>query len=388
MYDAKKFREVVEQNLKGRKKKEFAEECGISPSTLARYMSDKNPLRPSRSMLLGMSNHMDVSYEDLLTACGYESIPAFLQMDVKNRCLRNLEVMNEGFTTLCKSCRVYGNIRDFLQEYRMLYSEEDVEFEIGFKEEYEGSRYAYAEYFVPVIASFSFSGKECRTYFVLYFSETKGNRFIPLAYASDGRSLLEADVFSAKALESFMDEGEDPENMPYYYELRYLASDAQMAERLLKAIFGEEDESLHYMRSVPGFGFVLNDMPVHFMEFMRNHKDSFLTGSAEEKAYDALMNGQEEQALKEYCDDYTWSSGYGAFIGKVIREETGLDIHFFEGMDDSDNCLLVEEDSEDYRPRELKSMLFPYAKELGLSRFGACVTYVKSFLDSRDIYKL
>lgn len=391
VYDSKKLRELINDEVAkaGKTKKDFAAECGITPETLTRFISETNPRRPSRATLKKIASNSRITFDELLAVCGYESSTHIHETDINKRCVENIKVMSKGFSELCESTRIYSSgIKSFLNEYKTCYSKENVEFLIGEKKEYEGDWHRGAEYYCPVCIRFMAKAKECRTFAVIYFCETKGGQFIPLDFSCDGKSLMEADALPVGTDDMLFEEGKKLEELPYYYEVRACTN---TAEQLLKAIFGENREEMTYIRSVEGFGLIINETPENFVQFIEAHKDAFLTGKAEEAVYTKLVsesNENKEDVINEYCDEETWDCGAGAWIAKIIREETGTDITWYEGEEDADSCVMVTDESEDFEIRELRALFFPYAKELGLKKFGSCVTYIKGFIDSREIYTI
>jgi transcriptional regulator with XRE-family HTH domain len=386
-YDNTEFRDVLKQELEymGKTQKEFAALCNMTQETLTRYLSVTKPRRPSRSMLKRIADNTSVSYDDWLKFCGYEKPYGFLEDDSVTRCIHNLEHMMTGFNELSQNRRLYESMDEFLIAYRMLYSQESVKFQVTKKQEYEGHLVFDAEYFSIVVAVFDTVGRECKTFGVLYFAETQGGRFLPLGFDISGKALSDVGFFNEGMIQSIYEKGENPETLKYYYTISLSSGKAE--ERLLKAIFGEEDSDLTYMATVEGFGMILNEKPVGFENFVVNHKDTFIGSDYERQVYDAIVNHEKPDLVANYCDDETWSGGYGAVIGKIIRAETDVDIRWYESSAEGyDSCLMVDHESEDYEPRELKSILYPYVKELGLHQFGACIYYQKRSLDSREIF--
>lgn len=374
-------KELEEMNIT---KKEFAAKCDITAETLARITSKTNPIRPSRNTLKKISKITKATYEELLLLSNYTEPTDFLKMEINKRAEYNIEIMQKGFSELCERPRFYDSIKSFLNEYRMLYSKENIEFSIGKKQEYEGEWHKNSEYCCPVCVRFRTNMQECRTFTVIYFCETIGGKFIPIDFATDGKSLVDAMALPVGADDYLYEHGVKIENLPYYYELMNCNKTSE--EKLLKAIFGEKDSDIYYLESLKGFGMILNEVPDNFVKFIENHKESFIKGQAEQSAYDKILNNKINEALEEYCDDETWDSGVGAFVAKIMRIETGLDVEWHKGENDADSCVMVTSDSEDYVPRELRSIFYPYAKELGLESFGSCVTYINGLLDANEIF--
>lgn len=385
-YNPEKFRIILEDVMGKMSKKDFAAKCGITQETLVRCTTKNKATRPSRMTLRKIANNTSLSLEDLLDACGYEDGMSRFNMDINKRALLNIENIHNGMSRMISGVRLYKNLQDFMDSYTYLFSKETIRVSIDKKKEYYGDRHNGAEYFAPVCIKFESKDGTCRTWLVLYFCETMGGKHIVMDYAMDGESLIEAGIIGPEAYDMLYEQGQKPEELPYYYDVRRNAK--EMEKRLLKAIFGTGD--VEFTSAMAGFGFELNEIPKQYKDFLKNHKETICTSLERIKIYEAVLEGKKEpeEVFAEYKDEETWEEGFGAIVTRIMRKETDIPFEWVEGKDDYPSCVLLPRTSEDYRTRELKKIVYPYAKELGVHKFGECVTYITDYLDANAIYEI
>ena len=290
---------------------------------------------------------------------------------------------------MTKNIRLYRSITDFLDDYSTLYGTEDVRFNIGKKQEYIGDHVPNAEYYCPVIATISTRTQECKTWFILYFCETKSGKYVMIDAAFDGKALMEAGMIDDRAIDQLYEEGKKPEDLPYVYQIKYLAG---AKERLLEAIFGGLDDP-EYETAIQGFGFELDKCPERFHEFLKAHEKTFCKDTENRALYKKVMEeGEDPEAVfAELENEYTGDSGYGAVIAQIMAEETDLPFVFWEDHDKKNRCVIVDYDEIDKRginESEVKRAAYRYAKELGLKEYGECISRQLVTLEMRNRYKI
>ena len=380
-YNPELFRKLIEKEMNGMKKKDFAALCGIAPETLYRYLADTNPKRPSKTVLRKIADRTSLSYKELCNACDYKDPLAKYQMDADERALHAVQNIKEAMDKMISGVHAYSSLSDFLDDYHMLYSEEDVEYSYSEKEEYEGKWVKNCDFYSSVCIKFKVKEGICKIWFVLYYYVTVSGKIIITGFDTSGRALMEAGVIDSVACDSLEEDGIDPKEMPYLYQVKHIGFE----KRLFDAIFG--NDMIEYLSAVKGFGFAVNETPPKFLSFMEKHKDTFCIGEQENKAFLELMNGGDpEQVFKDYRNPVTYNTGVGAAIAMIMRAETELEFEWLTGENGSDSCVLLPSEYDDYSVKELRQIVYPYAKELGLHQFGECYVTVKDYLDSKAIF--
>lgn len=383
-----KFRELIENCIGSGSITAFASRCGISREHASRMLS--NAARPSRNTLKKIASAYPgkVTYEELLTACGYASSPADArkELPLEKRVSLNAKDLSEGLKALTKGVRSHRSIYEFMEEYEMIYGcESSSKILVTKPREYEGDKHPGAEVFSIVETRFEDRLQAASTWFVIYYAETKGGNVIVMDAAMDGESLLEAGIMNMKSFENA--NKKEIEEAEYLYRIK---PKGEIAEKLLKALFGGES----YVTAVTGFGFYLDRTPENLREFLADHQKVFSPGELKEFYDLAMQNKNCEDAFLEFEDDETGESGYEAMIAKVMRDETKLPFHLYR--DDADkprNCIMIEGVTDcfgsyvgEYDIEKLKKFTEQYARELGVDKYGAVHVTVSGTIEDQNIF--
>lgn len=172
-------------------------------------------------------------------------------------------------------------------------------------------------------------------------------------------------------------------------------------ERLLQAIFGEKIDDAaddgEYMGArlvtVVGFGFKYNEggtSPDQFRDFLFSHAGTFCRTKEEITLYRKLIDTDESP--NDIFEGYIGNSecaGTGAVVAEILsREYSGKlpgKFKYYETPHKYDNdepgyiCICPNGEGNDYSDSDItpKEIIPVYtaAKELGISRFGACYTF-------------
>ena len=377
-YDVKRFQAFLQDAIGDRSQASFAEMCGISKEHLSRMLRREAPNRPSKVTLRKIADNSaakHISYEDLLTACGYADTPAQAAAlkTPEERAESNAKDMKDGFRELTARVCAYKNVQEFMDEYQMLYGTENCQYAFLKKREYEDGGRHGAEYYIPGVLWFYARAQQVKTYFVLFFCETKGGQVFVTDFAMDGQTIKDMNAVPPAAAAEIEKEGKDIRNMESVYTF---SRNQEAEERLLKAIFGGDDEK--YPFTEVGFGFEMESVPERFGEFVKAHKDSWCTEENEDMISWMDNEMTAEEAFREYVDEDTFCKGFAGVISTILRKETGFD---FESFEDEENghfvVMLPDGFNEDYDIAELKDVILPYVKELGIRTFGevTCRTY-------------
>lgn len=374
-YNRELFRSIMNELIDGSTQIEFANTHGISPEHLSRMMRSDTAGRPSKSTLKKIAGGSETVYDALLRACGHikEKADAGKIFSLQEKIDIRIEEIKNGFSDMTKNVHVYDSIDEFLDEYGMLYDSCHVSFTKGEKREYDsGGRYK-AEYSMPVMAKYEFTGRECRIWAVLYFSETKGGRVVVLDFAMDGKAIVEAETPADEERAKAYSE------RPYLYSVKTYKS---AEEVLLTAIFGESGGNEKKVpSSVIGFGFNFADTAVtagslkRFLEVHGHGCPANMTDAAE-KVLNSLSASEDDCSVN--IDDET-----GDLIAEIIKEETGIGFCYFESSEGGPGAVIVERERYgDYDIDDMKEAAGRYAKELGIDHYGECVVYTYDYLDS------
>ena len=396
-YDDKKFRELLIKAIGTETKQRFAEKAHIKPQQLSRYLRDDYKARPSQRTLKKIADAAGDSqlYDELLEVCGYGETPSMRRrsMPYDERAALNAQDLSTGLKELTAGTVSYPSIEALIKVYEPIYSLEKLtEISVFRKKEYEGRRNLHAEYIACARVKYEDALSECITWFAVYFAETKGGNVVVFDVAMDPASVLEAGGISREVYEEMKDKD-------FVYQIKTnsaLQKKLDNGTDLFEAIFGGIGEE--YVYTYLGFGFYLDEMQ-GFREFILNHEEGFCTGEKERALYDRLKAGEPyEEVFSEYEDDaYTSYIGPEAAIAKIMREETDLKftscIHGDEGIEANRPCIILTEamDSwgeitEDFELEDLKEIVEPYARELGIPEYGEVHVYGKRYEEKRNIF--
>lgn len=345
MFDYERLRDVIREAIGDETQKEFAAKCGMSVPHLNRLMNEESPSRPYKSTLKKIAYYTSASYEDLLVMCGYETSPADARKKQRpeERAEMNARDMANGFKAMTQSVRPYDSIRDFLEEYIMLYSTENVSTRYSAPKECDDNR---AEYYAMCYFEFSNEDYKCTTWFVLYFYRTHSGKIFITNVGMEAEDMVYAGMTE---LADMVRKGRNKEeHSPYIYRIVYRKT---AEERMLEAIFrdtcGEE-----YPTSVVGFGFEYPRTPDTFDQFLELHK------------------GTLQDIPKKETIDKAQTFQTGMLIASIMREETGLQYEYYQyESGKSGGCIMVC----NYELDDVKSVTREYAKELGFRKYGECV---------------
>ena len=347
MFDYEKLREVIRQAIGEGTQAGFAHKCGITPQHLNKLMNADKPARPSKTTLEKLASCTEASYDELLVICGYVESRTTLRRKrpAEQRADLNAQEMETGFKEMTQGVHPYHSIRDFLEESAMLYSTEDITFQIGPKAECDNDR---AEFFVPCTITFKDKDYECTTWFVIFYYKTVGGRFF-----------VTETVMDAGQLKTLGIHGKDDEDAHYVYRIKYRLT---AEERLINAFFGED--AREYPTTMVGFGFDFNAMPEAFDAFVEAHKD-------------AVPEGYDLKALHE---DPHEEIKAGFLIARIMSEETGLPFNYYENEHEKEHGSIMVPEGQ-YELEDIKPITRQYAKELGIPRYGECVIYTTALRD-------
>ena len=388
-YDVEKFRQYIIGLKKDSTMGDFAKKCGISREHLSRLLNGNAKKRPSIETLKKIADATGSDCETLLILCGYAGSPsdARKKMEFKDRVHLNAEDMMDGLQALAQDAKFYNSLKDYLDTYKILYSHESCQYRIRETKEYDGSLFNGAENCATVEVSFKGFEGTCWTFAVLYYSVTKGGRYLIQGTAMDGASLLEVEFMKADIMKQLGISRTAIQDMPY---VTYIKESPE--ERLYKSIFGNM-ESEEYLFPETGIGIDVTVMPPNTAEFIMKHESSL---SEEDRTFFNTKNFTEKDDVEKYFedmeDDESCAKGYKCVLAAIMRAETQLPFTAFEsnakGSREIDGRIpagIFCPDTDNSNEDVMKSSK-EYAKELGLTEYGEQLVFMIRFRS--DTYKV
>ena len=383
-YDVEKFRQYITA-LKGNETMGgFASKCGISREHLSRLMNGNAKKRPSMETLRKIADATGEDYEKLLILCGYAASPAGArkQREFDERVQMNAKDMMDGLQSLTQGVRLYNSLGDFIETYNMLYSHESCKYVISKKDEYDGSLFSGAENYATIEVMFSGAEGSCWTFAVLYYSVTKGGKYLMQGVAMDGESLLEAEFLKPETMSKMGFTESVVRDMPY---ITYIRESPE--QKLFKKIFGNKQDEYPFPET--GIGMDVTVMPEGTAEFIARHESSLSEDERDFfKTKEFAANADPEEYFDGLEDNESCASGYKAVLAAIMRAETELPFTAFEsnidGAKDVDGRAKagIFCPNTDSSNKSVMKASREYAKELGLSEYGEQLVYMVHYKGS------
>lgn len=366
----KKFQELLRKGIGTRSQKDFAEQVGITAPHLSRMLNSDTIARPSVETLKKLVAHIsDASLNEFLVACDYDPIKTEdLVIKVEAEFEQGIE---ETKGTMVKS------LNDFLDIIPLLYLSEPAKIDIKEEKKIDVSEFSNAEFKTKVIARWNHEDVSIRTEFDLYYVKTSTGKIIVTGSSLSNEENKRIDSEWTKEV-FVLGENIFLKRQFHNSTLEKFASDSKKimkneADLILNYIFGEEE----VMTTVVGYGFYYKETPDGFRDFLINHASSFCTSSEKLEVYQKCLekNSDIDGIFKEFYHAENDECCTGIVVAEILRNETGLDFHFYDDeCDNGDDCVMFEEEKAD-RGKNIKKyspMLFSCAKELKLPTFGLC----------------
>ena len=339
----KEFRSLLRRGIGTRTQKAFAEEVGISKEHLNRMLNNKEIARPTITVLRNMASHMEtISEQMLLESCGYEIEP------IEERAKRCEEEIAEGLKSLVEAdySQPWKSIQDAILTIDLLYLLENGKFEFKKEEANEEGGHHLAEKKLRCSYRWGDGERECITPVMLYYSRTENGNLIFLDYEVSSTDIQ-------KKLST-------------------------IEERLLKAIFGDEDEKM-VITTVLGYGFQYPETPAGFADFLNAYRGTFCTSKERSKMVLAIIDeGKQPDEVFAAFESDRYGTGTGGAVAEILSHEFGVDFYYYiydEALskEDSPSCILVDEGCLDYDKMNRRQFLLKLqraAEALQIPQFG------------------
>ena len=261
----------------------------------------------------------------------------------------------------------------------MLYSYENCKFAFGKSNEYEGDIFHGAENYITVALIFDSIEGTCYTYAVLYYSETKGGKYVMQGAAVDGKSLLEVNFLKDETIKRMNLTKEEIAEMPY---VTYVIETTE--QKLLRSIFSDDDA---YPYTEVGVGINVTMIPKNTTHFIFTHKNSLSQKEYDDfKLNDFTEECEPEQYFKGMSDNESCTDGYPVVLAAIMRSETGLPYIAMESSEidvDGRNEISIFCPDTDASNQVVVKASSRYAKELGLSEYGEQIIFTTRYKDKQ-----
>ena len=359
------FRRLLRQGIGTRTQGVFANQAGVSRSTISKMLNLKTIPRPEKKTLEAFAAQMfSVSYMDLCLSCGYEPDDInVIAAQIKKAIIEGVNALKGGLAT--------KSPREFLDQIETLFMP-------PVKTRWQA--WPMNEEKIPAVV-----GEERRLYSCEWdYGDNHGSTFFALGYSNtaNGHIVLNGVRVDEKCvLPTFLDHV-DGKKMKFNADLACIIKKRQpsdrlsMEEKLLRSIFGETET---FIRTEIGWGFYYPKTPEGFDAYLLEHASSFCTDEKTRKLYQAWTTGDKsaDEAFEGYMGE-SLEDGTGAVVAHILSVETGRPFRFTrqyteDGPDDS--CVLCTEGvSQTDRKMKIDDKilraLYEAANELGVEKFG------------------
>lgn len=332
------FRELLRNAIgPNRTQSEFAKDAGLTPQYLNRLLNSDNIGCPTKTTLMKISGASfgGIPLAKFMKACGYsdadEEMKSELRaMDLKGRVKRCVDTLIRVFTDLAKSRPICNNLYEFADMALILNDEEDVSFSVNSIQNVDFGEFNVSEKVAIISLSWgddydiskSISGFTVELDLLVCFSETTGGHIMVFDVKTDQKTLKKFGskvVWNLDTMDEYRDDGYAC-TIKYKSNQTYIKlSNMTAEERLLHAIFGDDDQNDTRVVQVEGLGFYLDNTPVYVIKkFIENHIESLDVNTR--KLYESSKDDFNE-------DNKTDEDNYPNYlIAQIIREETGIHV--------------------------------------------------------------
>lgn len=167
----------------------------------------------------------------------------------------------------------------------------------------------------------------------------------------------------------------------------------EMKERLLKAIFGEDEEK-KVITTVFGNGFYYPVTATGFGDFLNQHRGIFCTNrKRSQMLLNIIDDGKDPDDVFSDFETEIYGSGTGGVVAEILSKETGIYFYHYHDNIPSDEecsspCIMVKDDEvikSKISEKELLMTLHQAAKLLQIPEFGH-IYYTHPVFPELEIY--
>lgn len=299
----KEFRRLLRRGIGTRTQKAFAEEINISKEHLNRLLNNPEIPRPPIGLLRNMAAHMKTITERmLLESCGYEMEP------IEERAKRCEKEISNGLKELINvdyNSQPWRSVEDALRMVVIPHIREEGKMVFGKEGTCKEGSHKWAEKEMHFAYHWGGGDHDCATSSTIYFAKTENGNIFFLDY----------------------NVGET--------EVRKKEMEGQLTaeERLLKAIFGEEDED-RVVTTVFGYGFPFPATPNGFVDFLSDHRGVFCTTKDRSQMLLSIIDdGKDPDEVFAEFETDKYGAGTGGAVAEILSNELGVYFYFYQHDD-------------------------------------------------------
>lgn len=359
------FRSLLRRGIGTRTQGAFAEQVGVSRSTVSKMLNLKTIPRPEKKTLEAFASQMfSVSYLDLCQACGYEPDDINeIAAQIKKAIIEGVNALKGGLAT--------KSPREFLDQIETLFmppvktrwqawpmDEEEIPAVVGEQRKLYSCEWDYGD-------------NHGSTFFAIGYSDTANRHIVLNGVRVDEQCVLSTflDHVDGKKIKFNAD-------LACIIKKRQPADGLSMEEKLLRSIFGETET---FIQTEIGWGFYYKETPAGFNEYLAEHASSFCTNKENRKLFAqwAADQNNSDKVFASYKGE-GYDAGTGAVVAHIISVETGKPFIYTEKETEEgpeDACVYYTEGVSQTNRRmpideKILGNLYSAALELGIQKFG------------------
>ena len=250
----KEFRRLLRNGIGDRSQKKFAEETGISKEHLNRMLNNKEINRPTADTLAKIAAAMNtVTLDDLLIACGYDAY------DIKSQAIKAAGEIKAALNEILSDpLKGWKTVNDAVETANMLYTNNlKCKFRIiNTKPCEETQEHHWAEAYSILEFKWKEGDYSCKTWAILFYTETKNGRIIPTDCVMNLESLLKHNAVTENMASNKARSVLGEDGMYIYIRNIKKPTDNDIKEaRLFSWLFPGEGR---YVTTEIGYGFLLS----------------------------------------------------------------------------------------------------------------------------------
>ena len=426
--NTEEFQNLLRRAIGERSRAEFAKRSEISAIQLHRWLKKEDPPRPSVKNLQKIARCASggVTYRDLLAACGYSDAELDFYSEEQEtakgekkdrvllpeheRVAACEEDILKGFSEMTNRSQVpYNDVDEFVEMVNLLYSVEDLCFDVGNERinDLEIKEKPNGKYYVPLTISWASGERDEEAYHftkgLIFYYKTEDGQVMISQVTFSGKDLIAYRIITIKdgGLEflekkpiiTISKKRDQKKNHTTQDEMR-------AAETVTKLLM---DGIREYPDIVSGHGFEFRENLPKLKDFLLSHKDAFAKTPSDEERLEELLRGERPPAeiYQDYEDRSNWEEGVGALVATIMTEETGFTFTYWAeheggfydpGIDPTPHSyILIEEINERAAEVELGTLydiLCRYCVELGIREFGMCYARITTEPDFNDMFRV
>ena len=374
------FRKLLRQGIGSRTQGAFAEEAGISRSTVSKMLNLPTIPRPEKSTLEAVAARMySVSYADLCYACGYP------REDINDIAAKVKSSILDGSVSQRGALSKNGP-EDFLDSIAMLYIPVDCTWRRWKVEENEIPD-VIGEHRSLYICKWNYGDYSCSTFLAVGYSKTESGKTVLNDVRVDAACLLPDFRRSAEKVHAKYNA-----DLACIMEQRRNPGTKSRESMLLESLMGNNDT---YTQTEIGCGFYYHETPKNFASYLMAHAAAFCTTEENRKLYNewTSQNKDADDVFSSFAGE-NGERGTGAVIAHILTVETGMPFQYArcETDDETDDSAVYctegidQNNARDKIDGKLLMSVYYAACELGIEKFGKVYHKCVEFMLTDQVY--